>query len=282
EAGNHYVLVAMDYFTKWTEAYVLPDQSVPAIVDALLEGMFARLGLVFARVCQCLDISETRTTPLHPQSDRLVERFYRTLPTQLATQWDWDLHLPLALWVYRITVQESTGCTPALLMLCREMRTLEDLVFGLLPGDESAPPVGSDYEWDLRQWMRQVHSFARTHLTLAGVQQKWHYDLCCRGPAFQPGDLVWVYSPCHRKGISPKLAPSWEGTAEVLGVVGEVCYGVWLRTRGRVVVLHQDRLAPYRVWKEEPRGEAPESESADNGASADCCAAATHAEFCSL
>uniref|UniRef100_W5MTL5 Integrase catalytic domain-containing protein n=1 Tax=Lepisosteus oculatus TaxID=7918 RepID=W5MTL5_LEPOC len=237
EAGNCYVLVAMDYFTKWPEAYALPDQSAPTVADALLERMFARLGEVFARVCQHLGITKTRTTPLYPQSDGLMERFNRTLATQLATlvsrpQRDWDRHLPVALWAYRTAVQESTGCTPASLMLGRDMRTPVDLVFGPPPGDGSAPLAGLDYKWDLRQRMRCVHSFAWTHLTQAGV----------RGPAFQHGD--WVYSPHCRKGLRPKLAPSWEGPAEVLGVVGEVCYRVRLRTRGRVVVLHRDRLAP--------------------------------------
>uniref|UniRef100_W5NNZ4 Integrase catalytic domain-containing protein n=1 Tax=Lepisosteus oculatus TaxID=7918 RepID=W5NNZ4_LEPOC len=290
EAGNRYVLVAMDYFTQWPEAYALLDQSAPTVADALLEGMFARLGVpeelhsdqgrnfesqVFARVCQRLGITKTRTTPLHPQSDGLVERFNQTLATQLATlvsrhQRDWDRHLPLALWAYRTTVQESTGCTPASLLLGREMRTPVDLVFGPPLGDG---PAGPDYEWDLRHWMQRVHSFARTHLTQAGVRQKRYYDLRCRGPAFQPGDLVWVYNPCRRKGLSPKLAPSWEGPTEVLRVVGEVCYRVRLRTRGRVVVLHRDRLAPYRAREEEPCGEAleeqPGLEPADSGASVD-------------
>uniref|UniRef100_W5MBG4 Integrase catalytic domain-containing protein n=1 Tax=Lepisosteus oculatus TaxID=7918 RepID=W5MBG4_LEPOC len=230
EDRNRYVLEAMDYFTKWPEAYAFPDQSAPMVADALLDGMFARLK-VFARVCQRLGITKTRTTPLHPQSDGLVERFNRTLSTQLATlvsrhQRDWDRHLPLALWPNRTAVQESTGCIPASLMLGREMRTPVDLVFAPLPVDGSAPPAGPDYEWDLRQRMRQVHSFARTNLTQTGVRQKRYYDLRCRGPAFQPGDLVWVYSPRRRKGLSPKLAPSWEGPAEVLGALGEICYCV--------------------------------------------------------
>uniref|UniRef100_W5MTW2 Integrase catalytic domain-containing protein n=1 Tax=Lepisosteus oculatus TaxID=7918 RepID=W5MTW2_LEPOC len=241
EAGNHYILMAMDYFTKWPEAYALLDQSTPTVADALLEGMFARLGEVFTRVCQRLGITKTRTTPLHPQSDGLVERFNRTLATLVSRhQRDLDRQLPLALWAYWTAVQESTGCSPASLMLGREMRTPVNLVFGPPPGDGSAPPAGPVYEWDLQKRMQR-----RTHLTQAGVQQKRYYDLRFRGPAFQPGDSVWVYNPRRRKGLSPKLVPSWEGPAEVLRVVGEVCYRVRLRTRGRVVVLHRDRLAPY-------------------------------------
>lgn len=42
--GNRYVLAAIDYFTKWPEAYTLPDQEAENVVDALVEGMFRRTG----------------------------------------------------------------------------------------------------------------------------------------------------------------------------------------------------------------------------------------------
>ncbi|KAL1278916.1 hypothetical protein QQF64_025589 [Cirrhinus molitorella] len=39
---------------------------------------------VFQEVCRLLGICKTHTTPLHPQSDGLVECFNCTLTTQLA------------------------------------------------------------------------------------------------------------------------------------------------------------------------------------------------------
>lgn len=37
EAGNHYILIAVDYFTKWPEAYAIPDQSADTTAEKLLE-----------------------------------------------------------------------------------------------------------------------------------------------------------------------------------------------------------------------------------------------------
>ena len=37
--GNRYVLVAIDYFTKWMEAYPLPDQEATTVAEALVHGM---------------------------------------------------------------------------------------------------------------------------------------------------------------------------------------------------------------------------------------------------
>ncbi|MBN3314449.1 TRI67 protein, partial [Atractosteus spatula] len=69
----------------------------------VLEELYSDQGWnsqVFVGVCQCLGIKKMRTTPLHPQSNRLVERFNQMLSTQMAlilrNQRDWD-HPPLTL-----------------------------------------------------------------------------------------------------------------------------------------------------------------------------------------
>lgn len=266
EQGNRYILVAMDYFTKWPEAYAVPDQSAITTAEHLVNEMFCRFGVpeelhsdqgrnfeaqVFSEVCRRLGIKKTRTTPLHPQSDGLVERFNRTLATQLAIltsrqQRDWDLHLPLVLWAYRTAVQESTKCTPAALMFGHELRTPVDLVFGSPPEPEVVGGPGLDYFYHLRERLREVHELTRGALADAGSRQKRAYDSRSRGEDFGPGARVWVYSPERKKGLSPKLMSHWVGPCTVLERLSDVVYRVRLVKRNRVVVLHRDRLAPYQ------------------------------------
>lgn len=45
EAGNRFVLVTMDYFTKWPEAYAVPDQSASTTAQQLVDEMFTRFGV---------------------------------------------------------------------------------------------------------------------------------------------------------------------------------------------------------------------------------------------
>ncbi|KAL4004005.1 hypothetical protein ACER0C_003718 [Sarotherodon galilaeus] len=266
ESGNRYVLVAMDYFTKWPEAYTVPDQSATTTAERLVEEMFARFGVpaelhsdqgrnfeskVFGEICRRLGMEKTRTTPLHPQSDGLVERFNRTLATQLAIltsrhQRDWDRHLPLVLWSYRTAVQESSQCTPAALMFGRELRTPVDLVFGSPPEPEIDGGPEMDYYRRLRERLQVVHDYTRQAQASAGVRQKRAYDTKCRGEAFVPGDKVWVYCPVCKRGVSPKLCSHWQGPAEVVERLTEVVYRIRMPGPGRMVVLHRDRLSPYR------------------------------------
>lgn len=44
--SHHYVLVAMDYFTKWLEVYAVPDQSVATIGEHLVSEMFCCFGVL--------------------------------------------------------------------------------------------------------------------------------------------------------------------------------------------------------------------------------------------
>jgi len=99
EDGNKYILIVADYFTKWVEAYPLPNQEAPTVAEVLVKEYVCRFGVplllhsdqgrnfesaVFQGMCQLLGIQKTRTTPYHPQSDGMVERFNRTLEAQLS------------------------------------------------------------------------------------------------------------------------------------------------------------------------------------------------------
>ena len=90
--GNSYILVAIDYFTRWVEAYPIPCQEASVVAKKLVDEMFCRFSppeqllsdqgcqfesQLLAEVCRLLEIQKSRTTPYHPQCDGLVERWNR-------------------------------------------------------------------------------------------------------------------------------------------------------------------------------------------------------------
>ena len=86
--GEAYLLVAMDYFTKWPEVYAIPNQAASTVADALVSKLFCCFGIpmelhsdqgwnfesrLVQEVLEWLGVSKTRTIPLHLQSDGMVE-----------------------------------------------------------------------------------------------------------------------------------------------------------------------------------------------------------------
>ena len=176
DQGNKFILIAMDYFSKWPEAYALPNQEAVAVADVLVYLVSCTLtkakifeSSVFQEVCTLLGIHKTRTTTLHPQSDGMVECYNRTIEAQLATyvqdhQKDWDRHLPLLLMSYRSAVHEATKFTPAMLMFGWELCVPLDLLIGH-PQEELDDRGYPEYQHveRLRKSVETVHNFALVH-----------------------------------------------------------------------------------------------------------------------
>ena len=195
ESGNKYIVVIADYFTKWVEALPIPDQKASTIAELLVKEVVCRLGVpqlihsdqgrnfestLFAEMCQLLSIKKTRTTPYHPASDGMVERFNRTLEAQLSkfadhNQRDWDLHIPFLMMAYCSAEHDSTGCSPSKMMLGRELKLPVDLIFGR---PEEEPHQGTnDFARALQERVERVHHFARKHLETMSSKMKQKHDL---------------------------------------------------------------------------------------------------------
>ncbi|KII65463.1 Pro-Pol polyprotein [Thelohanellus kitauei] len=70
---------------------------------------------LFYHMCNVRGIIKTRPTPYRPQSDGMIERFYRTignlLTNSLSDNTEWDKLLPKLLSAYRSSVHKSTAIT---------------------------------------------------------------------------------------------------------------------------------------------------------------------------
>ena len=115
ESGNRYVLLVGDYFTRWIEAYTIPEFSAITVAQKLVYEFSSRFSTpfdlhldqgrnyesqLFKEVCELLEVNKTRSSPYHPQSNGMIERFNRTLIDMTAVytnqnQTDWDKHLPM-------------------------------------------------------------------------------------------------------------------------------------------------------------------------------------------
>jgi transposase InsO family protein len=260
QRGNRCALIVSDYFTKWVEVFPIPNQEAVTVADCLVNGWVSRYGVplelhsdqgrnfesaVMTELCARLGIHKTRTTPLHPQSDGMVERFNRTLEQHLQkvvsqNQRDWDEHIPLFLLAYRSSVHNSTQLSPARLVFGRELRLPCDLEFGTPPG---SPESVTEYNQKLDARMGAIHQFARERLRVTSDRMKSRYDRVVTGTTFDVGDRVWLFNPRRRVGLSPKLQTKWEGPYVIVTKINDVVYRIRKLSNRKVSVVHIDRLA---------------------------------------
>jgi len=130
--GNKYIIVAMDYLTKWPKAKALPDAKALSATNFFYEEIICRHGCpkvlltdrgthfvneLLDALCQQLGTKHSLSTAYHPQTNGLVERFNRTLCEALAKyaneeKDDWDLYIPSVLFAYRNMKHNTTKFEP--------------------------------------------------------------------------------------------------------------------------------------------------------------------------
>ncbi|KMQ82513.1 gag-pol polyprotein, partial [Lasius niger] len=96
--GNMYVLVAVDYYSKWVEIFPLRVANIKIISRHLVRDVFSRFGFpkfmlsdngpqfiadVYRETCRAFGIKCKYTSPYHPQTN-LTEHINRTLGTMIS------------------------------------------------------------------------------------------------------------------------------------------------------------------------------------------------------
>ena len=194
-------------FHEMARGIPIANQETDTIAKVLVEEFVCRFGAplhihsdqgrdfsskVFNEMCTLLGIKKTQTTPYHPQSDGMVERYNRTLEAQLSMfiethQRDWDQYIPYLLMACRTAIHESTKCTPAKLMLGHEIRVPIDLVFGK-PEPECYKEGITEYGTQLAENIEQAHEFAKEVLKTSSMRMKRQYDIDAKAKRFEVGE----------------------------------------------------------------------------------------------
>lgn len=173
--GYTYCVTMIDRFSRWPEAVPVKEISAATVARVFHDSWISRFGTpktlttdqggqfesrLFSALLSLIGTDRIRTTPYHPASNGIIERFHRVLKAAIMCQADsnWVRTLPTVLLGIRTYVREDTNASPAEFLLGTTLRVPGEF---FLPEDFTPDP--NFFLLDFREHMRQIRPVPVAH-----------------------------------------------------------------------------------------------------------------------
>ncbi|GJX89279.1 reverse transcriptase domain-containing protein [Tanacetum coccineum] len=227
--GNKYILMAVDYLSKWVEAKALPTNDA-RVVCRFLKSLFAYFGTPraiisdrgthfcndqFAKVMLKYGVTHRLSTAYHPQTSGQVEVSSHGLKRILdrtvgENRASWSDKLEDALWAFRTTFKTPIGCTPYKLVYwkaCHPPIELEHNAYWALKHCNFDLKTGGDHR---KVQMNELRDQAYENSLINKEKTKKIHDSKIKNRVFNVGDRVLLFNS-RLKIFSGKLKTRWTG-----------------------------------------------------------------------
>ncbi|XP_059302205.1 uncharacterized protein LOC132054169 [Lycium ferocissimum] len=232
--GHRFILVAIDYFTKWMEATSHKSVTKKVVADFVRNNLICHFGVpesiitdnganlnshLMKDISEQCKITHRNSTAYRPQMNRAVEAASKNIKRILRKMVDnykkGHEQLPYALLGYRTTTRTSIGATPYLLVYGTE---------AVIPAEVEIPSLRIIQEAELKdaEWVKSRYE------QLAMIEEKRMVAVChgrlyrqrmskafnkrVRTRLFQIEQLVLKRVFPHQEEYKGNFAPNWQGT----------------------------------------------------------------------
>jgi transposase InsO family protein len=253
--GWNYVLVMMDYFTRYAVAVPLRSKECQEVAAAFESSWIAPLGppasiltdqggefsgAPMSALLRRYRMKHRWTTAYHPQCDGMVERFNQTLAQMMSTRLasaspsSWPDVLQSCVHAYNAATSSSTKYSPHYLLFADPS-----------PYNTSAaqptptPAQAADIQ-------RQASSARQEVRDLNATRQARVDNINARISRFRAGDLVMVRNPAIRQRPFSKLDRPWIGPCHVLQVKSDTNLLIKRIPTGYTATVNRTNVKPFR------------------------------------
>ncbi|GJR79380.1 reverse transcriptase domain-containing protein [Tanacetum coccineum] len=239
-----FLIVAIDYFTKWIEAKAVATITGNQVKKFVWDNIVCRFGLPgeiisdngkqfrdnpFKDWCEKLCIRQCFASVKHPQANGLVERANRSLGEGIKARLDerskdWIEELPHVLWAHRTMIKSSNGETPFSLTYGTEAVIPAEIGMPTLRTAEIDPATNNGalkINLDLIEERREQAAIQEAK---SKKKMEKYYNTRVRDTSFKPGDMVYRSNEASHARDEGKLGPKWEGPYEVKESLGKGAY----------------------------------------------------------
>ena len=231
--GHRFILVAIDYFTKWVEAASYANVTKQVVVRFIKNHIICRYGVpnkiitdngtnlnnkMMKDLCDEFKIEHHNSSPYRPQMNGAVEaankNIKKIVQKMVVTYKDWHEMLPFALHGYRTSVRTSTGATPFSLVYGMEAVLpveVEIPSMRVLMETELAEAEWCQNRYDQLNLIEEKRMAALCHGQLYQRRMKQAFDRKVRPREFREGDLVLKKILSFQPDSRGKWTPNYEG-----------------------------------------------------------------------
>jgi hypothetical protein len=231
--GHRFILVAIDYFTKWVEAESYANVTRKVVVKFIKNQLICRYGVpdkiitdngsnlnnkMMKELCSEFKIAHHNSSPYRPKMNGAVEaankNIKKIIQKMVVTYKDWHEMLPYALHGYRTSVRTSIGATPFSLVYGMEFVLsveveIPSMSILMEANLTEAELVQSHY--DQLNLIEEKRLTAMCHGQLYQQRMKKAFDKKVKPRVFREGDLVLKKVLSFAPDSRGKWTPNYEG-----------------------------------------------------------------------